>query len=273
MRRNIIILFALLLSAQAAWSRTFTTWIQGSRGRLSAVLQVPDVKKGTRVPMVIICHGFTSQKNELLLKLLSDSLYAKGIASVRFDFNGHGESEGSFTGMTVPNEIEDAKCVYRYVRSLDYVGAIAMAGHSQGGVVTAMTVGQLGADSISAAVLMSPAAALREDALRGTIFGKTYNAVTPPDSVDIGNGRFLGKGYILTAQKLPIYETAKRYEGPTLIIHGTADTVVPYTYGERFHEEMRYSWLQLVNGCDHIYSGRQNEAVGIAARFLARVLK
>jgi hypothetical protein len=95
-------------------------------------------------------------------------------------------------------------------------------GHLQDGVVTAMISGQKGADSIRAVVLMSPAAALSDNALSGIIFGKTYNVKTPPDSVNLGGGMFLGKDYILAVQKLPIYETARRYGGPTLIIHGPA---------------------------------------------------
>lgn len=80
--------------------------------------------------------------------------------------------------MTVPNEIEDAKSILRYASSLPWVTGIAMGGHSQGGVVTAMTSGQLAAKPetdikpISAVVLLAPAAVLRDDALRGNTFGK-----------------------------------------------------------------------------------------------------
>ena len=43
----------------------------------------------------------------------------------------------------------------------------------------------------------------------------------------------MGHDYIATAQTLPIYETAKEYKGAVLVIHGTWDVIVPYTYGER----------------------------------------
>lgn len=97
-----------------------------------------------RVPVTIIMHGFMGNKNERMLALLADSLAARGIASVRFDFNGHGQSEGKFEEMTVPNEIEDAKKIYAYVASQPWADTtrIALAGHSQGGVVSAMTAGE-----------------------------------------------------------------------------------------------------------------------------------
>ena len=67
----------------------------------------------------------------MLEKLTADKLAQNGIATVKFDFNGHAESEGEFSGMTVPNEIEDAKLVYEYVKSLPFVGDIALTGWSR----------------------------------------------------------------------------------------------------------------------------------------------
>lgn len=55
--------------------------------------------------------------------------------------------------MTVANEIEDAKKVYEYARSLDFVSDIALLGHSQGGVVASMVAGELGAENIAVTFL------------------------------------------------------------------------------------------------------------------------
>ena len=113
--------------------------IQGDHGRLSAIIQKPSGTSRKRIPLVVICHGFTGNKEGALLNILADSLEAHGIASLRFDFNGHGQSEGRFEDMTVPNEIEDAQRVVAYAHSLPWVGPVILAGHSQGGVVAAMT--------------------------------------------------------------------------------------------------------------------------------------
>lgn len=124
-------------------------------------------------------HGFTANKEGELLKYLADDLEKYGIASLRFDFNGHGQSAGRFQDMTVPNEIEDAKCVYAYASRLPEVKNISLAGHSQGGVVASMTAGILGTEKVKSIALMAPAAVLREDAIRGTIFDKHYDAAPP----------------------------------------------------------------------------------------------
>ena len=58
---------------------------------------------------MILCHGFTANCNTELLTDIANDLQSDGIASLRFDFNGHGKSEGQFQDMTVLNEIQDLK--------------------------------------------------------------------------------------------------------------------------------------------------------------------
>ena len=210
--------------------------IDGAKGTLAAIIQKPELAQGQKCPIVMLCHGFSGRKDGPMFELIADSLANHGIASIRFDFNGHGESEGDFVDMTVPNEIEDATKVYEYVRDLRYVSDVAIVGHSQGGVVAAMTAGQMEKGSFKAVVLMAPAAVLRDDAIRGNTMGKSYDPLDPPEFVELYGGLRLGRNYIKTAFYLPIYETAAKYSGPALIVHGTADRVVPYTYGERFHQ-------------------------------------
>jgi alpha/beta superfamily hydrolase len=135
------------------------------------------MQPGEQCPMVILCHGFGGSKEGQMFDLIADSLCRHGIASIRFDFNGHGQSEGEFQQMTVPNEIADAHRVYEYVRDLRYVSRIGIVGHSMGGVVSSMLAGQLSeeagegeASPLSCVVLLAPAATLRDDCIRGTIF-------------------------------------------------------------------------------------------------------
>lgn len=248
--------------------------LMGSKGKLAAEIQKPVLSSGEKVPIAIIMHGFTGNKEGRMLKLIADSLQNHGIASIRFDFNGHGQSEGRFEDMTVPNEIEDAKKVYEYVATLPYVDAsrIALVGHSQGGVVSAMTAGELGSPRVAAVALLAPAAVLRDDAIRGNTMGAKYNPLDPPDSVPLFGGHNLGASYIRTAFTLPIYETAARYTGPATIIHGTGDRVVPYTYGERFHEQWKNSEWHLLEYFDHGFNQNVYRVAELTSEFLTRTL-
>ena len=235
MKRILLGLLCASMSLCAvAQNRVTKVLIPGARGLLAAEVQMPENKGTGKFPIAILAHGFGGDKNWQLMKLVSDSLQMHGIASIRFDFNGHGESEGDFKDMTVPNEIEDLKRVVRYALQLDGCnGKIGLLGHSQGGVVVSMTAGEMN-DTISAVTLLAPAAVLREDAIRGNTFGVSYNPIDPPEYVELPGGRKLGREYILTAFRLPIYETAIRYQGAAFLIHGTGDRVAPYSYSERY---------------------------------------
>ena len=298
MRTFILAICAML--ALGCNAKTELTTVQGDHGKLDIKIQTPDIlnitgkivkKKGKgkmieiskvneqKYPLLVLCHGFGGDKEGKLFDCLVDSLNKKGIAVLRFDFNGHGKSEGKFEDMTVPNEIEDAKCILRYASSLPWVSEIALGGHSQGGVVSAMTSGQLAAKPeqdikpISALVLLAPAAVLHDDALRGNTFGKMYDPKNPPAKIEMWGGKCLGGNYIRTAVNLPIYETAKNYQGPECILHGDADRIVPYTYGQRFHYLNKQSEWHLMPDADHGFGKQEEKSAHIASDFLAKVLK
>lgn len=265
----LFVVMATSISAQTTEKVT----IDGDHGKLQGVIHKPQFKQGERVPMVVLCHGFMGRKESDLLIKIADQLQAAGIASIRFDFNGHGESEGRFQDMTVLNEIVDAKKVVEYVSALPYVGSVAIAGHSQGGVVAAMTAGELGAAKIKSLVLLAPAAVLRDDAIRGNTMGATYDPFNPGEYVELFRGLKLGAEYIRTAFSMPIYETSAKYKGPALIIHGTGDRVVPYTYGERFHEIWPKSKLEILDRADHGFSKEIDKVASSSSKFLIETLR
>ena len=158
-----------------------------------------------------------------------------------------------------------------------YVSELAIVGHSQGGVVASMTAGQLseelGEPAFKAVALMAPAAVLRDDAIRGNTMGKQYDPFDPGEYVELWGGLKLGGQYIRTAFNLPIYETAAKYQGPALIIHGNADRVVPYTYGERFHKIWPKSELVIQEYFDHGFSQNLYRTTDIVSDFLIKHLK
>lgn len=276
--KNIVITLFLVSAAisgsEAQNMETFT--IKGAEGMLYAELQKPETnEKENKMPLVILCHGFSANCNTELLTDIADDLQNNGIASLRFDFNGHGKSEGEFQNMTVPNEIEDLKDVISWAQAQPWVENISLLGHSQGGVVVSMTAGELGDKVIRNVVLMAPAAVLRDDALRGNTMGAMYdpwNMTTDYIQLPFGNLK-LGRKYIESAVNLPIYETALNYTGPVLIIHGTHDRVVPYTYGERYNQGYRNSSIKLIPGEDHSFTVNTAEAALYATDWLVKQLR
>ena len=269
-KKIILFLLSLLLSASVS-ARTERISITGDHGQLVGDVQIPEdfSKQG---PIVIICHGLTGNRNETLLTGIADSLECRGIASLRFDFNGHGESEGDFAQMTIPNEIEDARRVVKWVMTDGRFGCIGIVGHSQGGVVAAMLAGELGRDVISAVTLLAPAGVLRDYAISGMMLGESHpqgDPLDPPEYFTMWNHRF-GREYYTTTFWLPIYETSAKYNGNGCIIHGTADRLVPFTYGQRFHEQWQRSEMHLLNHFDHGFTQNQSMVAHLTADFFQR---
>lgn len=259
-----------LFSANAQSSDTIR--IDGSVGKLFTIVDRP--ASTGKVPLVIICHGFSGNCQRPFIKDLSESIVAQGMATVRFDFNGHGKSDGEFKDMTVLNEIDDLKDVIAWAQKQPWVENISLVGHSQGGVVVSMVSGELGDKVIKAEVLLAAAAVLRDDALRGNTMGAQYDPwnfkgdyVELPHSPEAG-ALLLGKNYVETAIRLPIYETAANYDGPTLIVQGTHDQVVPYTYAERYNEKISNSELKLIPDENHVFSNTQKETSILVADWL-----
>lgn len=248
---NLIILSAFLLFAGCAGVSKKEFTLQGDHGNLSAVLNTPGNKT---YPLVIIMHGFNANKEMELLTNLSAQLNKRGIATILFDFNGHGKSDGSFLDMTIPNELEDARKVYEYATKLPNIKKISLAGHSMGAVVSAMLAGELGEDKIKTVVLMSPAPELKEDTAKGNLFGTKYNTKNVPEYITLSVGLKVGRAFLETTPNVPIYEIAQKYKGPVLIAHSKDDQLVPYKYGVEFSQIYQNAILKTLQGFDHNFT-------------------
>ncbi|GEL90233.1 alpha/beta hydrolase [Pediococcus parvulus] len=221
---------------------------------LRGLLETPGTDK---YDIAILMHGFTGdlgyRKTDLLAQVVQ-RLHEDGIATIRFDFNGHGKSDGRFQDMTILNEISDGNAILTFTRKLPHIVNIFLIGHSQGGVVASMLAGNY-LEYISKLVLLAPAATLKDDALKGDLQGVTYQPNHIPDALPTQKGQIVGGFYLRTAQTMPIYEVAKQYKGPVCLIHGDADTVVDKKASERYQEVYENSELHIVVGGSHQFKG------------------
>ncbi len=100
------------------------------------------------IPVVLLVTGSGSQnRDEEILGhkpflVLADYLAKRGIASLRYDDRGMGESTGPVQQLTTLNNLADAEAGISYLRTLNKFGKIGAIGHSEGGTIAFM----LGAD-------------------------------------------------------------------------------------------------------------------------------
>ena len=245
--------------------------VYGPLGGLATTVVLPEAfdKEHDKCPLAVLMHGFMSNKELFPLPELACALAKEGIASVRFDFDAHGESEGRFVDMTLSTEMADAKAVLEYVCNMPFVTAIALIGHSQGGVIAGMLAGEMEnqPERPCCLVQLAPAAVLKDDALAGRCMNAKYDAANPPESVSVFCQE-VGRVYFLESQNLPIYETSAKYTGRVCIIHGEKDKIVPISYSERYHQSYNDCELHILQGEGHMLDCDKTGLIKLVTTFL-----
>ena len=91
-------------------------------------------------PFVIFSHGFGSSKNSPRTIPIARGLKENSIGSFRFDYTGHGDSEGSEAESTFEQQRNDLETAIGKVEELDMINKqkIALHGASSGALVTLM---------------------------------------------------------------------------------------------------------------------------------------
>ena len=227
-----------------------------------------------RCPMVILMHGIFSSQSINPMPALAKELAKAGIASIRFDFDGHGKSDGRMQDMTIEKELADARAVWDYVSRLPCVDGIGLLGHSQGGVVASMTAGRLANEGHApdGVVLIAPGSVIKDACQGGKFFNATFDPANPPEFIRCWGFMKLGREYLLTTQQLDIYGTAAAYQGPVLLLHGSRDGTVPLWCSEKFLEAYgNHATLQVVEGENHTITRHRKEVVTSTVGFFKRV--
>ena len=201
-------------------------------------LEVPD--GALTPPVILLLHGFAGSRDELKIPSLKQGIFAraadawaaKGLASLRIDFRGGGDSEGSFEDTTISGQVEDALAAVEYLQTQKSVDArrLALVGWSQGGAVAAIAAGRT-QHHLAAVALWNPEVSPVA----------TMQAVLGPDAVKTGLAS-AGRATVIklpwggeTALKTaffedlfnvdPVAELAK-YPGPVFVAVGTNDPLI-----------------------------------------------
>ncbi|CAM3172776.1 alpha/beta fold hydrolase [Deinococcus saxicola] len=196
--------------------------------RMYGMLHTPDADAPAQGwPSVVFVHGYTGNRidHHRLLVLMSRLLAARGIASLRFDCRGSGDSQGDFSEMTVTREVEDVAAAADYLRSQPGIDSerVMLLGYSMGGMVAALAAGAMRPHRL---LLWAPALPeLWLPLLRG--------GVLPPGITDV-DGWPLGRAFLQEMPRLRPLETAAAWGGVAHVIHGDADTVCPPEWGVRY---------------------------------------
>ena len=245
-----------------------TFYLNGQMGKLNVHLQLPDKIGLEKIPVVIICHGLTGNQNEPFISKIAADALKEGLGVVRFDFNGHGKSDGDFQYMDAQNIQDDLKRVIAWTAEQPFTKYISLLGHSLGGIVAGMVAPELGAAKIKSVVLIASGGVAPDLMLIGNFFGIMFDPWNLPEYLTLPDGKKLGRNYLQTMRDLPIYQTAAKYTGPALVLNGRKDTIVPYNYAIRYAEVMPGAELHIIENENHGFTVTANETAAMIARWL-----
>lgn len=132
--------------------------VPGTRGNIPATIQLPAKSaRGEELSLVVLCHGFTgNRQGDGHFASLAEDLAVHGIATVRLDFAGCGDSTEPYANYTLANMAADVDSVIGYMQATYGTGKTALVGHSMGGRLASLYP-QLGQYPVTALALWSPA--------------------------------------------------------------------------------------------------------------------
>ena len=234
--------------------------------QIGGMLHLP--KGRGRFPAALLLHGFTGTKVEAhrMFVKLSRTLAGHGIASLRFDYRGSGDSAGEFEDMTIRSEVADAMAAIKFLARHRRVNSrrLALIGLSMGGAVAAYLVARE-RSRFKSLVLWAPVAegaGILDDL-------STPDAVSALAETGITDheGNLVGVQFIRQfAEMKPLREVVKS-KCPVLIVHGSKDQTVPVYHSDLYERALR-SPKRLVKkvviaGADHTFNKHVWEARAI----------
>jgi pimeloyl-ACP methyl ester carboxylesterase len=192
---------------------------------------------------------------------------------IRFDYSGHGASEGRFEDGTLSRWLAEAKAVLTLAGSRPMI----LIGSSMGGYLAVLLTKE-GVGSIKGLVLVAPAADMTEALMEPQIASnEEARTAIQRDGVWLRPSQY-GEPYPITRT---LIEDGRKHlvlsEGidvycPLRILHGDRDPDVPWRHGLRTFDALRSSDAQfiLIKDGDHRLSRDQDiRAIGRAAEDLA----
>ncbi len=111
---------------------------------LSGTMTLPADTKSKKIPAIVMVTGSGPQnRDEEMLDhkpfaVIADYLARNGVASLRYDDRGTGESKGDFLKATTYTFKDDAKSGMEFLKKMKGIGKIGLLGHSEGGTIAFM---------------------------------------------------------------------------------------------------------------------------------------
>jgi len=244
-------------------------YFKNSKGlSLCGILSNPTSSK--EKPVIILCHGFSTSKNGRTYVRLQKVLNKYQISTFRFDFFGHGESEGQFEDITISEAVDDILNAIEFLKSQGYV-KIGLVGSSFGGIASLIAASKT--NDLFILILKSPVSNYKEKEYATNSKEKLEEWKNKKCKYYVsGDGKKLRLNYTFFEdfKNNDGYEAARKIKIPVLITHGDKDKLVPIEQSKKTANLIKNCRLEIIKNADHRYSkpGDFEKMLDLISRFI-----
>lgn len=211
---------------------------------------------------VVLAHGILVEKNYGgFYPALATTLAREGLESLRFDFRGHGESEGRLEEMTIAGEVEDLASAVRFLssRQASHVGVV---GTSLGAGVAVVYAAQARRTPFALVLLSSildfrrgflePETPWAKKWFTPSALAETYATGT----LDLA-GLSLGITLIREFEAVHPAKALRDLTIPVLIVHGAQDPIASFPAAHDAAQSRPGIKFVQIDGGEHYFEGSE----------------
>lgn len=196
--------------------------------------------------IIVMTHGILGSRNEYLdtFARIAEKLEKDGIASIRFDFVGHGVSAGELDDFSLQSQISDLQTIIDWVFEKGYQ-RITLLGLSFG-APPAIVCAALNDSIVQKCVLLAPVLDYRATFLYPSTSWGIANFGIQKIVEGINKGKLvLEEDYYLSSKVLmdlllvDIPSYSRMFETSCIIFHGKSDDMVPLSASRAFASSLK----------------------------------
>jgi len=229
-----VLAFLMLVVAGSVFAAPYKTtefvaFIPNEGRMVPATVCLPVGQPGETFPAVVMLHGTGSSRDEAGngYKFLAPHMAEAGIASIRFDFAGSGDSKADYVEYTWTSGASDAKAAADFIAEFKAVDPERMGimGWSQGGSVAILAASRYPEFK----ALLTWAGAVDMSWYMEDQYEEAKTNGFTKMKFDWRSPLNLSLAWFNDVHNISLSKELTNFKGPVLAIAGTADTVVPLT--------------------------------------------
>jgi putative redox protein len=221
-----------------------------SGDQLAALLDLP--VDDEPIAYALFAHCFTCSKDYKGVARVSRALAAEGVAVLRFDFTGLGESEGDFADTTFSSNVDDLVAAAAFMER-EFDAPKILIGHSLGGAAVLHAARRIP----SASAVATLAAPSSMDHLAGVIRSSQAEIESAGEvKVEIGGRPFkIRRDFLDDLSTVNMQDAVSGLGMPLLVCHSPADQTVAIDNASEIFAAARHPKCFLsLDSADHLCS-------------------